>query len=136
MVEIDVPLANIGNPPAGAVLAGPTGETEDGMGVIGSGLLEKVDTGGPACDYKVGSNPGPVTAVAASHSTGGAGTPTPNTGFPFPVIWPGLALAAAGLAALALGRRRRNRRGSAPPTDQIRRAHTTRPPGRPWPVDV
>ena len=79
VVEIDVPLANIGNPPTGAVLAGPTGETDILIGVIGSGLLEKVDTGGPTCDYKVGSNPGPVTAVAASHQRPGElGRPPPT----------------------------------------------------------
>ena len=57
VVEIDVPLANVGNPPTGAGLAGPTGETDILIGVIGSGLLEKVDTGGPSCNYRWAPTP-------------------------------------------------------------------------------
>lgn len=110
VVEVDVPLSNIGNPGAGAVLTAPTGETDILIGVIGSGLLEKVDTGGPTCDYKIGSNPGPVVAVASTTTTNGSGKSTPDTGFPFPVIWPGIALIAAGLAALVVSRRRRRGR--------------------------
>ncbi len=112
VVEIDVPLANVGNPPTDAVLNGPTGETDILIGAIGHGLLERVDTGGPTCDYKVGSNPGPVTAVASSSTHGtsnGRNLGTPNTGLPFPVIWPGLALIALGGAAMVSSRRRRRR---------------------------
>jgi hypothetical protein len=107
VVEIDVPLANVGKPGTGAILTGPTGETDILVGTPVGGFLEKVDTGGPTCDYRVGSNPGPITAVAATTTTQSGGKSTPNTGFPFPVIWPGLALVAAGLGALAVSRRRR-----------------------------
>ncbi len=113
-VEIDVPLANVGSPSPGAILAAPAGETDILIGVIGSGLLEKVDTGGPACDYKIGATPGPVVAVLSTHTTQGGGNSTPDTGFPFPLLWPGLALIGAGLAALSVSRRRRSRRGAAP----------------------
>ena len=95
-----MPLANVGKPPVGAILAGPAGETDIEVGTPAGGFLEKVDTGGPSCDYKIGSNPGPVTAVAASQTTQGGSKPTPDAGFPFPVIWPGLALAALGLGLL------------------------------------
>ncbi|MHB8718681.1 MAG: S53 family peptidase [Candidatus Dormibacteria bacterium] len=60
VVEIDVPLANVGNPPANSVFSSPSGETwiEIGSTVTG-GLLEKVDTGGPSCEYVLGEAPPP-----------------------------------------------------------------------------
>jgi pseudomonalisin len=58
VVEIDVPLANVGSPADGTVLASPTGETDIEIGAPGGGgLLEKVDSGGPTCNYEVGSGP-------------------------------------------------------------------------------
>jgi pseudomonalisin len=56
-VRVVVPLANVGNPPAGSTLSAPAGETftEEGTPptpVLGSnGLLEKVDSGGPGCSF-------------------------------------------------------------------------------------
>ncbi|MGH9094179.1 MAG: hypothetical protein ACRDXE_03365, partial [Acidimicrobiales bacterium] len=61
VVEIDVPLANVGSPPAGAVLGGPAGLTDIEIGTPQSGgLLEKIDSGGPTCDYPVGGTPQPA----------------------------------------------------------------------------
>jgi hypothetical protein len=57
VVEIDVPLANIGNPPTNAVLASPNGETNILVGAAGTGSLPKVDSGGPSCDYVIGEAP-------------------------------------------------------------------------------
>jgi hypothetical protein len=58
VVQINVPVANVGNPGSGATLTGPSGETDIEVGGPGvGGLLEKVDTGGPSCDYKLGTGP-------------------------------------------------------------------------------
>ena len=58
VVEIDVPFSNVDSPPNGTVLASPAGETDIEVGAPGGGgLLEKVDSGGPDCDYDVGSGP-------------------------------------------------------------------------------
>jgi len=65
VVEIDVPLANIGNPPLGSVLSLPSGETyiEVGSSQVG-GALEKVDSGGPVCDYTLGGVPSAIAPEA------------------------------------------------------------------------
>ncbi|HET7386145.1 MAG TPA: S53 family peptidase [Nocardioidaceae bacterium] len=54
-VEVDVPLANVGNPPSGATLTGPGAQTKvlEGTTVTG-GLIEAADSGGPHYDYTVG----------------------------------------------------------------------------------
>ena len=58
VVEIDVPMANVGSPTTGAVLTDPAGETDIEVGAPGAGgLLEKVDSGGPTCNYTVGGGP-------------------------------------------------------------------------------
>jgi hypothetical protein len=55
-VVVNVPLANVGAPPAGAVFSQPAGKTFIGEGVpptpatSASGLQLTVDTGGPHCD--------------------------------------------------------------------------------------
>lgn len=57
-VEIDVPFSHVGSPPTGTVLTSPAGETDIEVGSPGgTGLLEKVDSGGPTCDYTVGGGP-------------------------------------------------------------------------------
>jgi hypothetical protein len=61
VVEIDVPLANVGGPPAGATLIQPAGITFIEVGVppnptgAGAASLQQVDTGGPTNNYSVGS---------------------------------------------------------------------------------
>jgi pseudomonalisin len=58
VVEIDVPFSNVGSPPNGTTLTSPAGETDIEVGAPGEGgLLEKVDSGGPTCDYDVGGGP-------------------------------------------------------------------------------
>jgi hypothetical protein len=58
VVEIDVPFSNVGSLANGDVLTSPAGETDIEVGAPGGGgLLEKVDSGGPACDYSVGGGP-------------------------------------------------------------------------------
>ena len=112
VIEIDVPLANIGSPPVGATLSGPAGETDLEIGTPVLASLQKVDAGGPTCDYRIGSGPA-VTASTTTSASGGTSTPVPNTGWPFPLLWPGLVVLALGLATLAVSRRRRRRRGVA-----------------------
>ncbi|HVA73584.1 MAG TPA: S53 family peptidase [Acidimicrobiales bacterium] len=64
VVEIDVPLKNVGNPPAGATLSQPAGATYIEVGVppnpTGAGVasLQGVDAGGPTNNYSVGSTTG------------------------------------------------------------------------------
>lgn len=64
VVEIDVPLANAGSPPSGALVAQPTGQTYIEIGVpanptgIGLASLQQVDTGGPSNNYSVGTTTG------------------------------------------------------------------------------
>jgi hypothetical protein len=61
VVQIVVPLANVGSPPLESVLAEPAGATYTEEGVPpnpsgeGGALLEAVDSGGPTKSYKVGS---------------------------------------------------------------------------------
>ena len=58
VVEIDVPFSNVGSPPNGTILTSPAGETDIEVGAPGEGgLLEKVDSGGPTCNYDVGGGP-------------------------------------------------------------------------------
>ena len=67
VVEIDVPLANVGGPPAGATLSQPAGITFIELGVPpnptgqSAGSLQQVDTGGPTNNYTVG---GPATGTS------------------------------------------------------------------------
>jgi len=76
VVEIDVPLANVGSPALGKVLQAPAGETDIEVGVPGAGgFLEKVDTGGPACNEVLG-----VGSVNQ-----GTGSSTPPAGATAPV---------------------------------------------------
>jgi pseudomonalisin len=84
-VVIDVPVANVGSPAAGQVLQQPSGETDIEVGVPhAGGFLEKVDTGGPTCDYKLGYGavpsqpsgnvpdlPAPLTGIAVAGIAGG-----------------------------------------------------------------
>ncbi len=59
-VTISVPLGDVGNPPAGTVLAGPAGATFTEEGVpptpagLGEASLQHVDSGGPTAPYTVG----------------------------------------------------------------------------------
>jgi hypothetical protein len=61
VIQIDVPLANIGNPPLKSTLSDPAGLTYTEEGVPpnpsgeAAGSLESVDSGGPTKNYKVGS---------------------------------------------------------------------------------
>jgi pseudomonalisin len=63
-IEIVVPLANVGAPPAGGVLIQPAGETDIEIGIppnplgLGIASLQKVDSGGPGNDYAVGTTTG------------------------------------------------------------------------------
>lgn len=63
IVEIDVPLANVGKPPLNAVLSNPSGQTNILIGAAGTGSLPTVDTGGPKCDYTVGEAAAPAATV-------------------------------------------------------------------------
>ncbi|HEX9576279.1 MAG TPA: hypothetical protein VF993_00900, partial [Myxococcales bacterium] len=51
-VEVDVPLANVGNPPPGAVLIYPSAAAYAREGVL-AGPLEPVDTAGPSLSFVV-----------------------------------------------------------------------------------
>jgi hypothetical protein len=55
LVEVDVPLANVGSPPVGATLTGPGAQSKvlEGTSQTG-GLIEAADSGGPKYDYVVG----------------------------------------------------------------------------------
>ncbi len=57
VVEIDVPVANVGSPPSGATLVGPGAQTKVlvGTGQTG-GLIETADSGGPQYDYVMGQH--------------------------------------------------------------------------------
>jgi pseudomonalisin len=56
VIQIDIPLANVGTPGLGALLQKPAGETDIEIGVPGGGgLLEAVDAGGPSCEYQLGT---------------------------------------------------------------------------------
>ena len=110
VVEIDVPRANVGSPPTGAVLTSPHGLTAALVGepTVG-GSLPTVDTGGPQYDLTIGA-----TCVAATST----GKPAPATaprrasGLPPTGASPlglELGLAGAGLAAGAGWLRRRAR---------------------------
>jgi subtilase family serine protease len=60
IVEIDVPLANVGGPPIGAVLTTPAALTDILVGTAAAGgLLERVDTGGPTCQETLGTGATP-----------------------------------------------------------------------------
>jgi pseudomonalisin len=51
-VEVDVPLANIGSPPSGSVLATPSAQSYVREGVL-AGTLEPVDSAGPNADFLI-----------------------------------------------------------------------------------
>lgn len=51
-VEVDVPLANIGSPPPGSILATPSAATYVREGVI-AGSLEPADSAGPYADFLI-----------------------------------------------------------------------------------
>jgi hypothetical protein len=61
VVQVVVPLANIGDPALKSVLSQPTGATYTEKGVPpnpsgeGAASLQAVDSGGPTKNYKVGS---------------------------------------------------------------------------------
>jgi hypothetical protein len=56
-VEIDVPLANVGSPPTGAVLVAPTAEADVRFpGTATTGLLQTIDSDGPNLDYQIGQS--------------------------------------------------------------------------------
>jgi len=71
---VTVPLANVGSPAVGAVLASPAGKTYIGEGVPptpaggSSGLQLAVDNGGPNCNFTV-CNAGGQTAASGSDLT-------------------------------------------------------------------
>jgi subtilase family serine protease len=55
VVEVDVPLANVGSPPTGASLTGPGAQTKVLEGTTATGgLIEAADSAGPHYDYTVG----------------------------------------------------------------------------------
>jgi hypothetical protein len=57
VVEVDVPLADVGSPAVGAHLTGPGAQTKVLVGTAQTGgLLEAADSGGPKYDYVVGEN--------------------------------------------------------------------------------
>ncbi|MHB8339926.1 MAG: hypothetical protein ACYDB7_01985 [Mycobacteriales bacterium] len=64
VVVINVPLANVGHPASGAVLASPAGATFTELGTPpnptgkGVGSLQSVDSGGPGRNYTVGTTSG------------------------------------------------------------------------------
>jgi pseudomonalisin len=113
VVEVDVPLANVGGPALGKVLQAPTGETDVEVGVPGvGGFLEKVDTGGPACNELLGA--GAVNQGSNGGNGGGSRLPTaaaplPNTSGVTPGGVVAMLLAPLAAAALPLLRRRRRR---------------------------
>src|SRR5581483_9569218 len=72
VVEIDVPVANVGGPTLGKVLQAPSGETDIEVGAPGvGGLLGKVDVGGPAVHP---GGPAPHHGAAQAPSPGTAGS--------------------------------------------------------------
>lgn len=59
VVEVDVPVANVGAPPVGASLTGPGAQTKVLEGSTKSGgLIEVADSGGPKYDYTMGEHCG------------------------------------------------------------------------------
>ena len=73
VVEIDIPAADVGNPPAGAVLSSPNGLTAALVGAPAvGGSLPTVDTGGPNYDLTIGA-----VCVKASQTTNSASPPKP-----------------------------------------------------------
>lgn len=118
VVEIDVPLADVGSPPAKADLIGPAAVTYTGYGVppnpSGKYLVaqSQVDTGGPTDDYLVGSTcaAATVASVKAAHTGAGAnaagGGRLAETGL-VPWFLLGLLVEIAGLALVVSDRPRR-----------------------------
>jgi hypothetical protein len=95
VVEVNVPLANVGNPPLSSTFSGPSGETRILIGAAGSGSLPLVDSGGPACDFSLTN--GPVSPP---------GVITPEV--PYALLIPMAGLATAG--SVLMRRRQRQRR--------------------------
>jgi pseudomonalisin len=101
VVEVDVPAADVGNPPVGAVLTSPAGLAAALVGAPAvGGSLPTVDTGGPQYDLTIGA-----TCVAAANTTRpapAAPKPAPRrTGLPptgASPLWLELGLAGAGVA--------------------------------------
>ncbi|HZS13262.1 MAG TPA: S53 family peptidase [Candidatus Dormibacteraeota bacterium] len=119
VVEIDVPVANVGGPTLGKVLQAPSGETDIEVGAPGvGGLLGKVDVGGPACNELLGTgavNQGTTTAPGGGtlQTTGATAKGSPNTAGAA-AAGP-LSTLVAPLLTMALLRRRRRARRAAPP---------------------
>jgi hypothetical protein len=54
-VTVNVPLDQVGGPPAGAILSSPNGQVRELVGTTATGgLIEPVDQGGPPFDFQVG----------------------------------------------------------------------------------
>jgi pseudomonalisin len=67
VVEVDVPLANVGSPAAGTLLTQPASSTYTEEGVPGEvSSLQAVDSGGPTLDYAVGQ---PTVCLSSSRSS-------------------------------------------------------------------
>jgi subtilase family serine protease len=57
VVEVDVPVADVGSPPSGATLTGPGAQTKVLVGTAQTGgLIEAADSGGPKYDYIMGQH--------------------------------------------------------------------------------
>lgn len=57
VVEVDVPVADVGSPPSGATLTGPGAQTKVLVGTSQTGgLIEAADSGGPKYDYVMGQH--------------------------------------------------------------------------------
>jgi pseudomonalisin len=57
VIEVDVPIANVGSPPSGAILTGPGAQTKVLVGTAQTGgLIEAADSGGPKYDYVMGEH--------------------------------------------------------------------------------
>lgn len=75
-VTVDVPLANVGSPPAGDILVAPAGQTAvlAGTTAVG-GFIEQADVGGPQYDFQIGAvcpdKTGPTYTVTTSTSKSG-----------------------------------------------------------------
>lgn len=88
-VVVNVPLANIGAPPSGAVLTAPTAQTRVLVGAPQTGgLIEQADAGGPQYDFQIGAvcdptsptpTPAGVPTITTSPSAFPTATPTSTT---------------------------------------------------------
>ncbi len=93
---VNVPLANVGHPGAGAVLLAPTAQTRVLVGSsLAGGFVEQADGAGPRYDFQLGAvcpTPSPTPTATSSATASASATPTPTPSSSSTVAPPGLPL--------------------------------------------